>query len=143
MGPSWANQDNGLQLPWRFVPSEIASAFIRACGGQLGSGYGDDTPEHWKSALTAQGFILPEGRAGDFVYAIDRKGTPATHDDAIYEWGIFGEGIPRSRYGQWDVHEDNYKTYLSRYGIRGDNRLAGVPTAVTVSAEVMAKYLYD
>jgi hypothetical protein len=137
---NWANQDNGLQLPWRFVPVDIAVAFIGACGGQLGWAF-PATADHWKSALAAKGFIFPAGRAGDFLYAVARKGTVATHDNDIYEWAIFGEGVPRSQYGQWDTNSDNMDTYLSRYGNRDGS--AGVAAVVTVGPELMAKYLYD
>jgi hypothetical protein len=138
---NWANQDNGLQLPWRFVPVAIAAAFITACGGQLGWAI-PPTADYWKSALAAKGFIFPEGRAGDFLYAVARKGTVATHDNDIYEWAIFGEGVPRSQYGQWDTNSDGADVYLSRYGSRG-NPPAGVAAVVTVGPELMAKYLYD
>jgi hypothetical protein len=121
------------------VPVEIAAAFITACGGQLGGGVWDIyTPEHWKAALAAKGFIIPEGRAGDFLYAVHWKGD----SDTSYDWEIFGEGVPRSMYGMTDSHGNYMKTYLSRYGADG-NVPASVPAAVTVSPDVMAKYLYD
>jgi hypothetical protein len=94
---NWANQDNGLQLSWDFVRLEIAVAFIGACGGKLGWAF-PETADYWKSALTAKGFLLPEGRAGDFLYALARKGTEATHDAIAHAWAIFGEGLPRSQY---------------------------------------------
>jgi hypothetical protein len=138
---NWANQDNGLQLAWDFVRLEIAVAFIGACGGKLGWAF-PATADYWKSALAAKGFIFPEGRAGDFLYAVLRKGTVATHDNDIYAWAIFGEGLPRSQYGQWDTNNDNVDTYLSRYG-SGGNPPAGVAAVATVGPEFMAKYLYD
>jgi hypothetical protein len=140
---SWANQDNGLQLSWSYVTTPIAAAFLKACGGQLGIGYGDlYTQEHWKSALTAKGFIFPAGRAGDFLYSIARQGTVQTHDQGCYTWEIFGEAASRSQYGQWDPNWDNLDWYLSKYGRRG-NPPAGIAAVTTVGPEMMAKYLYD
>jgi hypothetical protein len=135
-GFTWANQDNGLNLPWGFVPVDIATAFLTACGGRLGSGY-DGPAEYWKSGLATQGFMFQPGRAADFLYAVDRQ-----ERGAIYEWAIFGEGLPRSRFGQWDGNDDNLNKLGDRYG-RRNNIAIGIPTAVPVSAEVMAKYLYD